>query len=249
MSGEPRPILLRVKGVVTRKPRPLKELYPERYSSLGFRRRIEDFGTISQNGITRGSIDFANISSQPVSVTFTNISPGLRIKTIQDKIPSNTKGEILFEIDTRSNDKWGVTRYTATPAVNGISTGKELVIQTIIREDFSKMSKEEIEASPLPMADKSSHNFGTIKAGTTVNAWFDIKNFGRRQLLIRKVDVNDSAVKVEYPSSIDAGKNGRISVSVNTTQQNGSKLYTLTVITNSPSRPAINFVISGDIKK
>lgn len=249
LSGEPRPVLLRVKGVVTRKPRPLKELYPEKFSSLGFRKRIEDFGTISQNSVTRGSTDFANLSSQPVAVTFTNVSPGLRIETIQEKIPAGTKGEILFEVDTRSNDKWGVTRYSATPSVNGVSTGKELIIEAIIREDFSKMTKEEVEASPLPMADRSSHNFGAVKAGTPVVTTFDIKNYGRSLMLIRKADVSDSAVKVEFPSEIGAGRNGKITVTVNTNGQGGSKLYTITLITNSPSRPIVNFVVSGDIKK
>ena len=249
ISAVHKPILLRVKGVVTQKPKPLKVLYPEKYSVIGFRKRVEDFGTISQGAVTRGSIDVANLSSQPASLSFTNISEGLHIASIQDKIAAGQKGEILFEVDTRSSDKWGVTRYSATPVVNGTSTGKEIVIEAIIREDFSKMSKEEIDSSPLPMADRSTHNFGAVRSGEVVKASFDIKNLGKKDLSIRKADISDGSLKVDFPSVISPMKSGKVNVSVNTSGQNGTKLYMITLITNSPSRPIINLIVSGEIKK
>jgi hypothetical protein len=250
VTGSPKPIILRIKGIVTAKPKPLKQQYPEKYAQIGFRKSILDFGMIKQGALTRGALDFANLSTSAVSVTFTNVSKGLYLGVSPEKTAPGTKGEITFEIDTRSSDQWGLTRYKATPVVNGKKCDREIIIETTIREDFGIMSRQELDQAALPMAERSSHNFGSVKTGTSINTTFEIKNIGKKELLIHKIDVSDTVVRVNYPSAIQPGANGRISVSVGTSGQSlGSKLYTLTLITNSPTRPVVNLLISGDITK
>jgi len=127
--------------------------------------------------------------------------------------------------------------------------GKSLRIAANIRDNFSSYTKEQMENAPLPMAVSSSYDFGRIKAGTEVKHNFTIRNLGRSNLLLHKVDSGDKRVTARYPSKIEPGKTGNIEVTINTEGDSGDKGLILSVITNSPTRPVFNLIITGNISK
>jgi len=249
VTGTPKPIILRIKGVVHEKQKSLKQLFPEIFGQMALRKSPVDVGQIMQGSVDRETIEIANTSGTPIKVTFADLTKGLTLNVNPTTIEAGSKGELVVNIDTKAENNWGLTSYQAIPVVNGKRVSKKLVIQATIREDFSNLKKGEIDQSPLPMASKSSFNFGSIPSGSKIETTFEIKNLGRRDLVIHKIDVSEGKADINYPGKIAPGSIGKISVSINTAGHFGEKIYILTLITNSPSRPLVNLLVTGQITK
>lgn len=248
ITGEPKPIILRMKGVVHEKLKSLKELFPENFNALSFRKSFIDFGNISKDNNYTMTIEAANTSNRSIEVAFTNLAKGLSVHPNPVTIPAGQKKELLFTIDAVNSNGWGKTYYSNTISVNGNRVSdRELKIFASLRDNFSNLSKEDKDNAPLPMAGSSSYDFGKIKKGAKVNTNFRIRNLGRRDLLIHKVETEFSHISSKYPAKIRPGDTGIIEIEVNTSQEIGEKTYILTIISNSPSRPVMNLIITGNI--
>jgi len=249
VTGSPKPIILRIKGVVHAKKKSIKQLFPVLFGSMALRKSPIDIGQINQGTIDHETIEVANISTAPIKLTFADLSKGLSMSVNPETLAPNSKGELIITIDTKVQKNWGLTSYIATPVINGKKASRKIEITATIREDFSDLSKADVDQAPLPMATKSSFNFGTISSGNKIDTIFEIKNLGRKDLLIHKIDLNEKGVEVVNPGKISPGASAKISVKINTAGQIGEKTYILTLITNSPTRPIVNLLLSGDITK
>ena len=250
ISGEQRPVVLRIKGVVHDKPKTLKELFPEQFGDVSFRRSSIDLGNIAQGDTKSETIEVANTSNRSVDISFANLSKGLSVTSQPSKIAAGSKAEVKIVINTKEAKNWGNTQYRADIAINAsIVQGKSLRVSANIRDNFSSYTKEQMDNAPLPMAVSSSYDFGKIKAGGEVKHSFTIRNLGRSNLLIHKVDSGDKRVTAKHPSKIEPGKTGNIEVTINTAGDSGDKGMILSVITNSPTRPVFNLIITGNISK
>ena len=246
ITGESKPIILRMKGVAHEKMKSLKELFPENYNGLSFRKSYIDFGSIAKDDINNETIEVANSSNNTIEVSFSNLKEGLSINPNPIIIAAKEKAELTFTIDTHKSNDWGKTFYNNQIEVNGNRvTGKELKIMASVRDNFSNLSKEDKENAPLPMAGSSSFNFGEVKKGNEIKTSFRVRNLGRQDLLIHKVESEFSNVNSKYPAKIASGQTGIIEIAINTIQEIGEKTYIVTIISNSPSRPVMNFVITG----
>ncbi|MEN6618899.1 MAG: DUF1573 domain-containing protein [Rikenellaceae bacterium] len=249
VTGSPKPLILRIKGIVHEKQKSIKQLFPETFGPMALRRSPVDVGQITQGSVDHETIEIANISRTPIKVTFADITKGLTLKITPATLAPDSKGELLISIDTRTQTNWGLTSYMATPVINGKKASRKIVITATIREDFSNLTKTEIDQAPLPMASKSSFNFGTVSSGNKIDTTFEIKNLGKRDLIIHKIDINEKGVETTNPGKIASGSTGKIIVKVNTAGHFGEKIYILTLITNSPSRPIVNLLLTGEIIK
>lgn len=248
ITGEPKPIILRMKGVAHEKMKSLKELFPENFNGLAFRKSYIDFGSITKNEIYNNIIEVANSSNKRIEVAFTNLKEGLSVKPNPIRIEAGKKANLEFIINTNNTTDWGKIFYTNSITVNGNKiSDKEFKIFASIRDNFSTLTKEDKDNAPLPMASSSSFDFGKIIKGNEIKTGFKVRNLGRRELLIYKVESEYSNITSTNPAKIAPGETGVIEISVNTNQEIGDKTYIITVITNSPARPVLNFVIAGQI--
>ncbi|MDD2583530.1 MAG: DUF1573 domain-containing protein [Bacteroidales bacterium] len=248
ITGEPKPIILRLKGVVHKKLKSLSELFPENYNGLSFRKSYIDFGSIAKDNVNSLVIEVANTSNKKIEVTFTNLKEGLSIKPNPIVIEANKRDNLVFTIDTYKTKEWGKSTFSNDITVNGKKVNdKELKIYASIRDNFSNLTKEEKNSAPLPMAGSSSYNFGEIKQGDLVKTSFRVRNLGRRDLLIRKVESELSNINAKYPNIIAPRETGVIEITVNTSEKIGEQTFLVSVISNSPSRPVMNFVLTGHI--
>ncbi len=246
ITGEPKPIILRIKGVAHEKLKSVQELFPENFNGLSFRKSYIDFGNITRDNLFTQDIEVANSSSKKIEVNFSNLTKGLTVKPNPIIILPGKRADISFLLDTYNSQDWGRTFYNNEIIVNEKKvSGKELKIIASIRDNFSSLSKEENDNAPLPMAGSSSFDFGKIKKGNQITINFKIRNLGKRDLLIHKVESEFSNINSKYPTKIAPGATGTIEVTVNTKEESGEKSYILSVISNSPSRPVMNFVITG----
>ena len=250
ITGEARPKILRIKGVVHDKPKSLKELFPENFGGFSLRSSIINMDNIAQGDIKYEIFEVANTSSREIVVNFNNTSRGLSLDLSPSTIAAGAKAQLKVTINTKEAVNWGDTEYNCTVTING----KEVPSKTIrvcasIRDNFSTLTKEESDNAPLPMANSSSFDYGKVKAGTEITTSFKIRNLGRRDLLIHKIDTGDKKITAKSPSRIVPGETGVIEVKIDTSNQAGEKGHILSLITNSPSRPVVNLIITGNIVK
>ncbi len=250
LTGEPRPITLRIKGVVHDKPKSLKQLFPENFGGISLRSSLTDFGNIAQGDIKTEVIEVANTSGRAIDAGFISKSKGLSLVVNPSKIPAGGKAELSITLNTKEEIKWGSAVYRYSAVVNGREVPEsELRVTANIRDNFSSLTKEETESAPVPMANSSSFDFGRVTQGEVVNTSFKIRNLGRRDLVIYKIDTTDETITAKYPSKIAPGATGVVDVRLELSGSPGERGHILSLITNSPSRPVMNLIITGIILK
>jgi len=249
VTGSSRPIVLRIKGVVTQKPKSVKQQYPVKIGHLGLKKNLIDYGQAHYGSISKGAIEVVNLGNTPIKVTFTDLSKGFYINANPEVIGAGRKTDLIFSIDTRAAHTWGTSVFSATPVINGKKTDKSIQVKATILEDFTRMSKEELDKAPLPIFSKSSYNFGKVKSGTVVKASFDYRNVGRSDMIIRQLQYSEKGISATYNDNTSPNGAASIVSTIDTKGMSGEKNLIITVITNSPTRPIINLIISGEIAK
>ena len=255
ISGETRPVILRLRGIVHDKKKSLKELYPQNFNGFAMRAALVDLGDLDQGNSKSENISVANISTKPITVSFSELSPGLAISPNPLKINANSKADITISLDTKKEIKWGNSDYKAIVSVDNQKVpGKSINVKTRIRDNFAGMSKEEIDKAPLPMANTSSYDFGSVKKGETITHSFSIRNIGGNDLIIHKIESSLTAGTAINPKSIKTNSAGVIDIKINTTSLNkedirekGEVIDIFTLYTNSPKRPMVILIVSGTV--
>lgn len=249
ITGEPRPIILRIRGIVHAKPKKLKELFPEDFGGISFKKAYIDLGPIAIGNVIRETIEAANTSSSKIRLSVKCNQPGIKIETESETIEKGKTTSITFTIDTKQAGSWGTTNYYPDIYINGKKvTSKQFRITTSIRDNFSSLSKKERNSAPLPMAESSTYNFGVVKEGNIINASFKIKNIGKKELIIHKAEAESSQIKIDNPKTIPSGEQKRVTLEIGTTGNTGKISHIITLITNSPSRPVMNLVVTGFVQ-
>ena len=249
ISGQTKPIVLRIRGVVHDKKKSLSEIFPVKFGALALRGNRLKLGHI-QKGIEKGeSVDIANISTSPIKVAFTNSTPGLSISVSPNPIPANSKAKLNFSIDTQVAKGWGKNIYKTALNINGTKISNDIEIEAFTVDNFSNYTKEQLDKAPIPIFKNLSYNFDPVKQGTVINKTFSIKNMGQSPLTIYKAQPNEKGFTIAPISTIEPNREGKIDVTFDTSNHIGENIYVITLITNSPSRPLINVFISGDILK
>ncbi|MBO8478205.1 MAG: DUF1573 domain-containing protein [Bacteroidetes bacterium] len=258
ISGIGKPVILRIRGISHEKQLSLEEMYPVRFGSLGMKSTRLKCGNLEQGESRSDETVVANLSSSEINVSFADVSPFLSVKVVPNPVPARSTAKMQFTV-TSDRSIWGKNMYYATPVVNGreyISeeNGKKsgsgkLEIYAFTKENFASMTAEERDKASRPMFDSSSFTFGKIKAGTPVDAVFTFKNIGKSDFKVFKADVDAASYSIGSIPVVKCGFEGSFTVHVDTTgMPAGETLVTVTLTTNSPSRPIVNLFITGYIE-
>lgn len=252
LSDNKKPVILKMRGVSLDKVKPLEELYPVRYGSLGLKENISKGGNLEQNGQKSESVMVANLSDSPLKVTFADVSDHLKLSVSPNPIPARGTAELSYTV-TADRSLWGKNYYWAVPVLNGKTyTSNEgenqIGFWAFTKEDFSGVSAEEKRNGPRPTFTESTYSFGKVRKGQKVNAEFKFRNDGKSPFKVYKVDADG---KIACSGVPDAGAGETVSFKVELDTSGLSKGETLTIVTlttNSPLRPIVNLFIAGFIE-
>jgi hypothetical protein len=99
------------------------------------------------------------------------------------------------------------------------------------------------DAQPKLVIDNTTHNLGDIKSGATATHIYVVKNIGKANLEIKNIVPSCGCETVSFDPVIAPGKEGKITLQVNTTGYNGPISKSATVTTNDPTQPSFDLVI------
>ena len=125
-------------------------------------------------------------------------------------------------------------------------------ISGVIKDNFEKWSKADIEQAGVPVIDRSYFEFGEVRKGSAVPASFTIRNKGKNPLVIHHIDGQDDActIQTQLPLTIKPGGKAEVKVKLDTgaLEYSGEVIEVLSVITNAPSKPILNLFITGNVQ-
>lgn len=241
-------ITLVVKGVVIPVDM-IQEVYRYKSGDIMFSSLYASFGEILMGSEKKQTIRILNTGEETVRVGFAHLPSHLALRQVPEILAPGAEGvlEIGYITDRISDWDYVVDRLKIT--VNGVETGDDLNITANIREDFSKLTSEDLINAPVASFETTIFNFGTVAAsGQPVDFDFILTNRGRRDLIIRKITASCGCTAVEPDISVIVpGASARITAVFNPSGQGGSQKKAVTVITNDPRHSKSILWIEGNV--
>ena len=106
ISGIGKPVILRLRGISHEKQLSLEEMYTIRFGSLGMKETEMKCGNLEQGESRSDEVTVANLSSSPLKVDFTEVSPNLSIRVTPNPVPPRSTAKLQFTVASDS-DIWG----------------------------------------------------------------------------------------------------------------------------------------------
>ena len=251
---EQRKYVLRISGNVLASKETVEEMYPYHIGSLYFDRRAIPFGEAKKGAAKMGYIGAYNNSADTIRVTFENAPKFAELEAFPAVVPPFALCTISGYFESEHCDEWGPVTAEITVAVTDKQGTERMPVDVaaIISEDFSKLSKKDLEKAPIARLSDEVIDFGEITPSNGVIRREVILSYvGGTKMHLRRVYSTDAAVGVHAEASeVKPGATCKVSVAVNAAKVSGDYLNArLTVITNDPSRPTQEVRLVGIVKR
>jgi len=242
-------VVLTILGEVTPKARTIEEDYPNEIGPLRAKTNHVAFNSIKEKQIKKDSVEIVNNSDQPIQLSFKTPPPHLSAVFKPAKLGAKQKGYIVVTFDANKIQAYGFVMHRIYLNIDGQDDYRNsIAVSTTLEEDFSQLSPAELAAAPVVTYDSDSFDFGDIKPGTRVEHTFNLKNTGKRDLLIRDVKSSCGCTAVSPSKNLVASNESvPLKVVFDSTGKSGRQSKTITVITNDPKNPTTILRISSNI--
>ena len=253
-SSLDRPVVLRLRGVSHEQKKDLDELFTLKIGPLGLRKTETSIGYVDQGVVKSDQPQVANLAKKELAVETMNVTPGLTVTVTPNPIPARSMARLTYTVNPAEMGftAWGRQNFSASFRLNGKEFTDKLTISSVIKDNFEKLSREEIAAAGVPVIDRSYFEFGEVRKGAAVTATYSIKNKGKSPLVIHCINGQEgvSSVQSKLPLTIKPGGKADVKVKLDTSAlaYTGEVIEVLTVITNAPSKPVLNLFITGNVK-
>jgi hypothetical protein len=223
------------------------DIYANNNGVISFASNIINFGEIKNTQKKTDSLFFINNSNKTLTIEDYELNPSFaKIVIVTNDILPKAKGKIIVVYNATLRNAYGKTTDTIYFKSNEENNSlKEIYLQADIYEDFSKIKPEKLKLAPKAYLINTNYDFKYVKKGEDVKTVFNIKNKGKTQLLIRKVDKTCDCITVNYPEKIRFDRDSPIGISMNTQGLKGNIHETVTIITNDPENPRIVLHLMG----
>lgn len=248
-NAENADVVLTILGEVTPRARTIEEDYPNEIGTLRAKTNHIAFTSIKQNQIKKDSSEIVNNSDQPVQLSFKTPPPHLSAVFKPAKLAPKQKGYLVVTFDATKIQAFGFVMHRIYLNIDGQDDYRNsIAVSTTLEEDFSKLTAAELTTAPEVKYDVESFDFGDIKPSTKVEHTFNLKNVGKRDLIIRDVKSSCGCTAVSPSKNLIASNESvPLKVVFDTTGKSGRQNKTITVITNDPKNPTTILRISSNI--
>ena len=249
IAGVGKPVILRMRGLVHEKKKPLSELFGAvKLGPMGLKSLNYKVSNVLQGESSSDEVKIANLGKQPMKVAFTDVSPNLTVEVVPATVPAGETAALRFSVKA-DPALWGKHVYSATPVINGAKASKPITVTALTRGNFASWTPEQRKNAAQCIFDESTVSFGTANAGAKVKGTFTFTNKGKSPLKFYSIDADTDGVTATLPGEIPAQGKGSIPVTLDTSAlPKGETVVMLTLTTNCPARPLINLFLVGEVR-
>lgn len=219
--------------------------YTTTYSNLAFTSTIASFKDLKNTEKQTYTIKVFNYMGYDIKIWEINEIPDFAEINIGDSVIKATDSLFIhFTVDGTKVGNLG-ENWKRIMLVTDDPGGevKFLNIYINLKEDFSKMSKQDLKNAPVIRMDSTGPlNFGKCQAGSIVKKQVTITNKGKSDLTIRDVKPSCSCVTFQLGNSvIKPGESVTLTIIIDTVNQTiATHSKYLTLYTNDPKKSEIN---------
>ena len=249
IAGVGKPVILRMRGLVHEKKKPLSELFGAvKLGPMGLKSLNYKVSNVLQGESSSDEVKIANLGKHPMKVAFTGVSPNLTVEVVPATVPAGETAALRFSVKA-DPALWGKHVYSATPVINGAKASKPITVTALTRGNFASWTPEQRKNAAQCIFDESTVSFGTANAGAKVKGTFTFTNKGKSPLKFYSIDADADGLTATLPGEIPAQGKGSIPVTLDTSAlPKGETVVMLTLTTNCPARPLINLFLVGLVK-
>lgn len=254
-NAKPEVSVLIIKGEVQQKEKTIADLFPFAVDSLRFESQAMSFTNVKKTEKKIRVMQIINTSKRPLKVEFVGMQqdlllpPYLQMKANPETLKPGQKGLVEATFDANKNPNWGNQTDLVKVRMNGVvNTTQYYYISANLVEDFSGLSKAELENAPVFKLASTTVDIGTMAQGTSKDVEFKYKNEGKRDLNIRLVKPSCGCTAVQQGSMvIKPGQESSIKGSFNSSGYTGKVTKAIYVYTDDPKNSEVVLFLNADV--
>lgn len=252
-NTKPEVTVLVLKGEVVPHEKTVDELFTFAVGAIRFESNHLAFTNVKKTEKKMRVMQLINTSTTPVKVEFDALPAHLALKSNPETLKPGQKGIVEGTYDATKNAGWGNASDMIKIKLNGVvQENLYYYVSANLVEDFSSLSKEEVEKAPVFKVESSTVDLGKIKGSTQNEVEFKFKNEGKNDLLIRFIRSTCGCTAVQQGNQgvgIRQGEASSIKAVFNSGSYSGKVTKAIYVYTNDPKNSEVVLMLTADVEQ
>jgi hypothetical protein len=250
-NTKPEVVVLVIKGEVIPHEKTTEELYTFVVGGVRFESNHLAFTNVKKTEKKMRVMQLINTSAEPVKVEFDALPAHLTLISNPETLKPGQKGMVEGTYDATKNAGWGNISDMVKIKLNGlIQENLYYYVSANLVEDFSSLTKEELDNAPVFKVESTTVDLGKIKGSTQNEVEFKFKNEGKRDLSIRFIRSTCGCTAVQQGNQgvgIKSGESSSIKAVFNSGTYSGKVTKAIYVYTNDPKNSEV--VLTADVEQ
>ena len=252
-NSNPRAVVLVIKGEVIPREKTIEELYTFPVGSVRFESNHLAFTKIKKTEKKIRVMRVINTSDQPVKIGFERVPAHLELKANPETLKPGQKGIIEGTYDATKNNTWGNVSDMVKITLNDDEQQNiYYYISANLVEDFSSMTKEDMENAPVFNLASSTVDLGQMPGKTQKEAEFKFTNPGKSDLIIRHIRSTCGCTAIQQGNlgvGIKPGESSSIKAVFNSGGYKGKVTKAIYVYTNDPKKSGAVLMLTANVEQ
>lgn len=250
-NAKPQIQVLYIKGENVPREKTVEELFTYPVGPVRFESIHLAFTNIKKTEKKIRVMQLINTSDQPVKVEFDQLPPHLSLKINPETLKPGQKGLVEGTYDATKNNGWGNVTEIVRVKINGVlQENAYYYVSANLVEDFSKLTREDIENAPGFGLAAASIDLGKIAGNTSKDVEWKFTNTGKSDLIIRYVKSTCGCTAVQQGvagAGIKPGESSSIKAVFSSGNYKGKQTKTIYVYTNDPKKSEVVLTLTADV--
>jgi hypothetical protein len=252
-NSKPEVVVLTLKGEVIPREKTIEELFTFPVGAVRFESNHLAFTNVKKTEKKIRVMQLINISDAPVKIGFDNLPAHLTLKANPETLKPGQKGIVEGTYDATKNNSWGNVSDMVKIKLNDVTQENVYYyVSANLVEDFSSMSKEDMEKAPVFKLASSTVDLGTLPGTTSKEVEFKFSNEGKSDLFIRHVRSTCGCTAVlqgQVGVGIKPGESSSIKAVFNSGGYNGKVTKAIYVYTNDPKNSEAILMLTANVQQ
>lgn len=250
-NSKPEVVVIVLKGEVIPREKTLEELFTFPVGSVRFESNHLAFTNIKKTEKKIRVMQIVNTSKLPVKVEFESVPEHLTLKVKPETLKPGEKGIIEGTFDATKNQSWGNVSNLIRVKTNGeLQKNVYYYVSANLVEDFSGLSREEMQNAPEFKLEKTTVDLGKIAGSSSNEVEYKFTNTGKRDLVIRHIRSSCGCTAVQQGvqgQGIKPGESSSIKATFNSGGYKGKVTKAIYVYTNDPKNSEVVLMVTADV--
>ena len=252
-NAVPELIVLSIKGEVTPREKTVEELFTFPVGSIRFESNHLAFTNVKKTEKKIRVMKIVNTSTAPVKVEFDALPSHLTLKTSPETLKPGEQGLVEGTYDATKNPGYGNVNDMVRILLNGVpQENVYYYVSANLVEDFSTLTKEQIENAPVFDLASTTVDLGKIKGSTQNEVEFKFTNTGKSDLIVRHIRSTCGCTAVQQGNKdvgIKPGESSSIKAVFNSGGYKGKVTKAIYVYTNDPKKSEVVLMLNADVEQ